>query len=306
MSTTDVAKTDQVTDLVSQYAYGMDTPSSNLDAVWAEINRLGLSEYVAELEAQGFTVIPPEKVAPKDFTERLRQKVLEVAERRTGQRPLVEEADTQGDTPFGQMLQYMLFEDPIFQEAVLNPTALAMASYLVGRSAMVYTFQSFLKGPGGNDLPLHTDNIMMPAPYAPYAQICNTTLLLSDYSRERGSICFVPGSHRFGRPPEPGEMLDQRVPIDAPAGSLVVWPGSTWHGAFRRQTAGLRMTLVMMYSRMYVIPQEPYRENVTQEILDRNPARFATLMGQHHAYGYEEEGIDFVKVAAFPGKSWWD
>lgn len=81
------------------------------------------------------------------------------------------------------------------------------------------------------------------------------TPLLSDYNRDNGALCFIPGSHKFMRPPTPGENLgygDQTqaevlaklakreplgdlgvtdpegvVAVDAKKGSLVVWHGNT-------------------------------------------------------------------------------
>jgi hypothetical protein len=57
---------------------------------------------------------------------------------------------------------------------------------------------------------------------------------------------------------------------------------------------------------MYMRPQEPYREDVTQEILDRNPPRFARLMGEHLDFGWREEGPDFTRVAKYPLHSQFD
>ena len=52
----------------------------------------------------------------------------------------------------------------------------------------------------------------------------------------------------------------------------------------------------MYFCRAYLRPQELYRENVSKEILDRNPPRFATLMGLHDAWGWKEEGPDPSKM----------
>ena len=95
----------------------------------------------------------------------------------------------------------------------------------------------------------------------------------------------------------PGEPLGlwQR-PIEAPAGSLVVWNGNMWRGAFPRQTDGLRVNLTTYFMRDYLLPQEDYRSTVTQEILDRNPKRFATLVGLGNPnYWHDANGPDFIR-----------
>ena len=61
-----------------------DDAPNPLDAAFAPIRDLGLERYVAELDHYGYTVIPPERVAPPEFVERVRDVVLRVAHERTG------------------------------------------------------------------------------------------------------------------------------------------------------------------------------------------------------------------------------
>jgi hypothetical protein len=128
------------------------------------------------------------------------------------------------------------------------------------------------------------------APFPSIPQVCNITYALSDYTRENGALCFVPGSHKHLCHPAPGEGLDQRVPVECEAGSIIFWGGNAWHGAYARTAPGLRVNLIMAMMRPHMRPQEALRENVTQEILDANPPRFAKLMGKHINYGGKEEG----------------
>ncbi len=59
--------------------------------------------------------------------------------------------------------------------------------------------------------------------------------------------------------------------------------------------------------RQYMLPQEPYRDTVTPEILARNPPRFAKLMGRHVAYGWKEEGPDYGRLGRNRGgRARWD
>ena len=60
--------------------------TADLNPIYADVRRLGLEPNVAEHDAFGFTVVPPEIAAPEDFHERLRRALLEVHYRRTGQR----------------------------------------------------------------------------------------------------------------------------------------------------------------------------------------------------------------------------
>ena len=70
------------------------TYDTNLERVWNEIRDLGLEPYVAELDAKGYTVIPPEIANPNGLCERMLEAVLDIAERRNGERPDMETGST--------------------------------------------------------------------------------------------------------------------------------------------------------------------------------------------------------------------
>ena len=278
--------------------------TSDLNAVYREIRRLDLERNTAELDNFGFTIVEPEKVAPPEFAARLLEAILRIVEDRTGVRPDIKGGSTHTNLPrgTGDEHYWLLFEDRVFEQALMNPVGLALATYLLGESCVLSTQTALLKGPGVEPLGLHCDNISIPSPFPPYSQVCNTTWLLTDYSKENGALCFVPGSHRLHRHPTPTERLnfELAVPVEAPRGSMVVWGGNQWHGAFPRTAPGLRVGMIFAFHRSYIRPFEPYKEKAPKEILDRNPPRFAKLMGQHLFQGFEAEGPDYNKIAELP------
>ena len=77
--------------------------------------------------------------------------------------------------------------------------------------------------------------------------------------------------------------------------------GNTWHGAAARRAPGLRINLILAMMRAYMRPQEPYREHVTKEMLDRYPPRFASLLGQSNYYGWKEDGPHLIGASYTPG-----
>ena len=89
------------------------------------------------------------------------------------------------------------------------------------------------------------------------------------------------------------------MPVRAKA--IIFWHGNMWHGAAARRAPGLRINLIVAMMRSYLRPQEPYREHVTQDVLDANPPRFATLLGQHLYYGWREDGPRVTSISRSPG-----
>ena len=64
------------------------TPESEADRAWNEICRLGLQTYVADLDAHGYTVIPPEIATPNGIAERMLKAVLDIASGATASGPI--------------------------------------------------------------------------------------------------------------------------------------------------------------------------------------------------------------------------
>jgi ectoine hydroxylase-related dioxygenase (phytanoyl-CoA dioxygenase family) len=272
-----------------------------LDACMDELARLGLMQHVGELEAKGYTVVPPEKLAPPEFTDRLAEAVLRVAEQRTGVKAdlntgashghIERERVRLGDGPDTDWHWHLVFEDRVFEEALLNETVRALVIYLLGEHAKLSVDGAILKGPteGSNAGPsgMHTDSYGVPAPVPPYAQVCNATWTLTDYTRDGGCTRFVPGSHRFGRQPlNPEEALSQATPAEAAKGSLVIWHGNTWHTRSNpRVIPGMRVCYTMLFCRQYMMPQQLYNLVTPEAAVARNPPAFATLMGLNDPYG---------------------
>jgi ectoine hydroxylase-related dioxygenase (phytanoyl-CoA dioxygenase family) len=176
----------------------------------------------------------------------------------------------------------LLFENPIFEQALMNEPVLALITYLLGESCHLSSMGGIIKSQGEQHLELHSDLVGNPSPYPPYAQVANATWVLTDYNRENGSTCFVDGSHLLCRPPSPAEAVDLSLfePIEAPAGSVIIWGSNVWHGAVPRTAPGLRVGLLVFFARWYLYKAEPDpATRVTPEMLARNPKRFRRLIG---------------------------
>ncbi len=293
---------------------------TNLDRAWAEIRELGLESYVADLDAHGYTIIPPAIATPNGLAERMLEAALDVSERRNGVRGDLENGSTHagfkgrfasfapedGDSPIGDLMQSLLFEDRVFEEALMNRVLLAMATYLCGYSVVLSSMGCFMKGPNQSTFSLHSDT-PLPAPLPPQALVCNMTYALTDFNRENGSTAFVPGSHKWCRNPIGREAIvgeggnEQAVAVECSAGSLLVWHGNTWHGAFNRTAPGLRVSVPVYMSRPFIRTQEGLIGKIPQEMLDRHPSRFAILTQQGILYGYESQD-DSIARAERAGK----
>jgi Phytanoyl-CoA dioxygenase (PhyH) len=256
------------------------------ERVFAEIERLGLQRHVWELDTKGWTVIEPEKVGPREFARKLRDKVIEVNERVHGVTADLDKglSDPTRIMSFGEGVsaEGMLYEDPIIEQAIVNEAALALITYLLGESCLISSVGGIIKSQGSQHLEMHVDAVGMPSPLPHVSVVANATWVLTDYCRANGSTCFVDGSHHLCRPPTPSEAVDLSLfkPVEAPAGSIIVWGANVWHGAVPRVAPGLRVGLLCFYSRWYMYKGEADpTQRITLEMLARNGSRFRRLSG---------------------------
>lgn len=280
---------------------------SALDRVLAEAGELELEAHLLEMETQGFTTIPG--VLSEATIGRAKRAILDRVEAATGRKVDPDKA-TVDDYEGMTYLPYLLYDDEVFEEILMEPKPLALITYLLGESCLLSSMGCHFKGPGGMPLPLHSDNGNgMPPPFPAYSQVANVNYALTPYSLEAGSLAIVPGSHRLARQPRPEEMVlggpdtnPKAVSMDLSPGDVVVWHGNTWHGSFARQIPGIRMNLAVYFCRQYVQSQEQHKGVVPESVLARhaNNERFQILLHQKQPYGWQKEGPDYTLMAKNP------
>lgn len=274
----------------------------NLNTVtpaYREICERGLERNLEELEAFGLTVITPEQIGDPSLVERAREAILRIAEERTG---VIHDIETgthgklegAGSNASQYLLYAFLEKDPVFEQIPVHPTTLPLIDYYLGPGCQLSSLTSFIKwqddvgyGPG---LGLHDDSSAYragPLPATPH--VFNTNWILTDYTLDNGAFCIVPGSHKLRRHPRPGEGADKAVPVEAPAGSVLVFHGNVWHGAFPRKNPGLRLSINAYYCGPHYRVQENFRGRISDEIFDRNSPRLRQLLGYDDVWGFEDQ-----------------
>lgn len=263
----------------------------SIPALFRELRQLDLLENLAELDAFGFTVIPPEKVASPEVHEQYQAAALRVACERKGSTP----EELPGVFEEGQeLLRFTLWDDPAFEKMVLTPASLGLIQWLVGTDCVLSLCNVWVKGKGAGGTAIHADWAQFEMPtmaVEPFG--ANFNYLVTDYSKEEGGLSFVPCSHRWRRWPSAEETEywnDHAQVIEAPAGSMVIWGDHTWHGSYAKQTDGVRLMVLGMFNRPHMQTQEAYRQTATPEALARNPLRFTRLMNVHNGMPWGKSG----------------
>ncbi len=301
-----------------------------------DITEFGLERYVLELESDGLTILPPEVtgVTP-ELIDRCTEVLCRRFEEMTGCPITVEDGplgelewqpealadggsfdDNEKPPPSTQMIiQQILQLDRSIRDLAVNPVVDALIDHLMGpsdflgaaaggKARRLSSSNSFVKWQGdygyGPGLALHCDQGRNPLPWGRTALTANATWCLTDYTLEGGALAYVPGSHRSNGHPVQPKAAEHAKPAEAPRGSVIVFPGTTWHGAFPKKTPGLRLCAVPYYRHVSVLPQE----NTRLTFLDTpwedcaDPDRMRELIGFDDTFPYLEQNQAVPRLAA--------
>ena len=109
-------------------------------------------------------------------------------------------------------------------------------------------------GPGEVAQGLHPDDAIYPSP-RPHAElVVNVMWPFDDFTEANGATRIVPGSHRWvDELPSPAT---ETVSVCMPAGSVLIYRGSLWHGGGANSTSRERIGVVMHYAAAWLRPVE--------------------------------------------------
>ena len=131
-------------------------------------------------------MLTPDQVGAGDLAERLREKLLDFTEGSLGFRPDLEtDEQIKADITAigrGHFMPAVLLWDPMFEQALMTRSVLALVSYLLGENCILSSSSAMLKVSAPEKLELHSDQVGQPAPFPPYAQVANATCTLTAIS----------------------------------------------------------------------------------------------------------------------------
>ncbi len=103
----------------------------------------------------------------------------------------------------------------------------------------------------------------------------------TEYTHEGGATKVVPGSHLLRRHPTPEEVAAEEGVISTacPAGTIVFWNGSIWHGGGTRTIDGERVVAHITFSRLAMRPMENY-DFLGDDWLEGKPYEMRVMLGR--------------------------
>ena len=150
----------------------------------------------------------------------------------------------------------------IFEKVIETPVVLEAIEVVLGADFKLSSLNIRSANPhNGCAQPLHVDSGALPDALG--NSVCNSVWLLDDFTERNGALRVVPGSHKWGRAPEPGACVDGEVLVTGRAGDVVVMNAHMWHGGSENFTDKQRRAMHVYYTRGDK-PQQQYQKRLVR------------------------------------------
>lgn len=165
-------------------------------------------------------------------------------------------------------LANLVAKGEVYEEIVAMPGLLAYIEQVLGPRFKLSSLNARTAPPRSNSLqPLHVDGGLLPDERG--YSVCNTVWMLDDFTRENGALRVVPGSHKWGRRPEPDAAHPDEVLITGKAGTVVVMNAHAWHGGTANRTDAPRRALHGFYCRWDMAQQQYQKALIPPDVQAR-------------------------------------
>ena len=197
------------------------------------------------------------------------------------------------DDHVNQRIWNMPSHDPVFCELAEHPLAIDLVKRTLGWPALLSSMSANITNGGGGSMVVHCDQGHLPSPQQ-QPWVYNLAWCLDDFTPTNGATMILPGSHRLDGC-HPGEdALARMMPVIAPAGSLIVLDGRTWHTNGPNTSGTSRAAVFAVYTLQWLMPQENWFLSINPSIRQFGSETLQTLFGFRPAVFGRVNGRDSV------------
>jgi ectoine hydroxylase-related dioxygenase (phytanoyl-CoA dioxygenase family) len=172
----------------------------------------------------------------------------------------------------------LLVHGPLFERVPVHANVLPLVERVLDPGCLISSLSSIAIDPGERAQPIHADDQLIPLPKPHVAIICNTMWALTDFTEENGATRVLPGSHLRDHSPVYLQHYES-VPAEMPAGSVLVWHGSLWHGGGANRSSRQRTGIAMNYCAGFVRQQENQQLGIPRAVARGFAPRLRELVG---------------------------
>lgn len=242
-----------------------------------------LAAHVADIERDGFTIIP-DFLSAEDLAEVRR--VLGFYLGTHGGRN-----DFEGHLT--ERVYTLVARGRVFFRIALDPRILALCERYLLPNFLLTASQAIQIRPGESAQPFHADDLFYTIP-RPRPMVSLSTIVAVDaFTADNGGTEVIPGSHLWGDAEVAGVLSDlmgtdpalqarlkaQARPVEMPAGACVVFSGTLVHRGGANRSRAPRLAFSNQYCQPWARQQENFVLGVPVEVARQMPRRLQELLG---------------------------
>jgi len=245
-------QTNTFTDVFDYVATDHANTHRSTDGSQQEVDPNWVTEQMKRIEEHGYVII--ENVLNDEALEMIRRDVVSRLNQR-GRNNFEGEAT--------QRLYAVMAKTMVCNPLVEHPRILALLDQVLEPNYLLSQLQVINILPGERGQLLHADDAFYtwPRPRPPLGAA--TIWAIDAFREDNGSTVVIPGSHRWGVQTPTDE--DTRVKAIMPAGSVLFFVGTLWHGGGANTADTARMCVTAQYCAPWCRQQENFSLSVPWE-----------------------------------------
>lgn len=181
------------------------------------------------------------------------------------------------------VLRLMAKYEPHFLRFLEIPELLAVVDATVSETAVLHLQNGLLLPPFP---PGETPSVFQNRYHMDFSRLLNgylcsvnTMFAIDEYTVANGGTLVVPGTHQQVPPPSAEYLQRHGVPVECPAGSMIVFDSTLWHAAGANSSGRDRLAINHQFTRSYFKQQVDYVRALGETLVLEQPPRTQQLLG---------------------------
>lgn len=205
-----------------------------------------IDELMDKLERDGYVII--ERLLSEEQLQLIRNEAKDLLP------PLTGRNNFEGEKT--QRLYSVIEKTLCCNPLVEHPLILGLLDRIMQPNYLLSQLQMINILPGEAQQPIHYDDGFYPIPRPRPAYGAATVWAIEDFTEDNGATVAIPGSHHWGdRMPSAD---DRQVSAVMPAGSVIFFLGTLWHGGGENRSQHNRLAVTAQYCEPWCRPQENF------------------------------------------------
>jgi len=172
----------------------------------------------------------------------------------------------------------LLAHQMVFQKVPTYRKVLNIIEGVLDQGCLISSLSSISIDPGEIAQPIHVDDALIGLSRPHKAVVCNSMWALTDFTEENGATRIIPQSHNWEDSPTYGESYET-IAAEMSKGSVLIWPGSLWHGGGANLSEKRRVGIAMNYCAGFIRQQENQQLGLSLERVRTFSDRLVELVG---------------------------